>query len=415
MVELLIAIVIGGIITTSAVSLLVDVVASRSKAENLRRTREEWRIATHFIESEIALAEEIITDPESISIPAECGINNTQFTHAIIFPLIRPMGSSAENSAVVPPAIYGVQPMNTEASQSGQVLVRCGPSIQDGEHNAGFYSSSICRNGQTEQCREIIFDQLGKRDDCQLGFCINSTQCDSRSLMGHGLRFLLLAKGLSSHAQSPYGQCLGSQPRVNPVYHFPDESSACNGSGNVNRRDLLYVTKDPALNYREPKPALSLPQGAIKATQQVVMCGDDFFHSMEGSNKNDIIESQSTTIDTLLQGGDGNDRLLGGQSNDTLQGGAGDDILIGGPGDDTLEGGSGKNSYVIQDNDQIEGGAGVDIIFIKRPKSRVVRRNCGRTSCVLTDTGSYNGDPAFRATIRNGDILIFLDGRETLY
>ena len=111
---------------------------------------------------------------------------------------------------------------------------------------------------------------------------------------------------------------------------------------------------------------------------------------------------------------DGDDRLLGGDANDTIEGGAGDDVLIGGAGDDTLKGGSGKNTYLIEEDDTIEGSDGVEIIYIRRPKSNVSMSNCSKSKCTISDDSSYNGDPKFKATITKGDVLIFLDGRETL-
>ena len=414
LVELLVGMIIGLIVVSSAGNLIVNTVKSRSNAEELRRKRDEWKLATNFIEAEIALAGQVITNSDEIDIPSECGILSREFSHAVVFPLERPMGIDDENSQVLAPAIYAIQSIKDGSAIAGQALVRCGPQVNDGEKNRGFYTSEICAKGQSRNCRQVILDNLSSREDCQKGFCISTPNCNSTSLQGQGLRFLLLANGLSTSQKSPYGQCLGTQSRVAPVYYYPDESSACNGSGNVNRRDLLYVTRDPSIEYSGTQPKLRLPQGAIKQDQQVVMCGDDFFYKVEGSSQNDIIESQSTDKNITLEGGDGNDRLLGGQGNDTLEGGQGDDILIGGPGADYLNGGSGKNSYLVHGNDQINGGQGVDIIFIRRPKSQVVINSCSKSTCRITDEDSYNGEPPFQALIKNGDVLIFLDGRKIL-
>ena len=98
----------------------------------------------------------------------------------------------------------------------------------------------------------------------------------------------LLANGLSTNSASPYGQCLGTKSRVAPVYYFPDTRNVCAGKGNVNKRDLLYVSKDPSLDDSsyglEGERTLELPQGAIDGDQQVVMCGVNFFDVIEGSD-----------------------------------------------------------------------------------------------------------------------------------
>ncbi len=78
-------------------------------------------------------------------------------------------------------------------------------------------------------------------------------------------------------------------------------------------------------------------------------------------------------IDTMLDGGAGNDRLESRAGNDLLRGGPGNDHLIGGPGNDILEGGDGRDKLVGGDgndlliggegNDSLEGGRGDDVLL----------------------------------------------------
>ena len=75
-----------------------------------------------------------------------------------------------------------------------------------------------------------------------------------------------------------------------------------------------------------------------------------------GLDGNDTIEVEdNVSIDTILDGGAGNDTLLGGSGNDVLLGQAGDDNLSGRKGRDILVGGAGK--------DKLDGGDGEDILF----------------------------------------------------
>jgi Ca2+-binding RTX toxin-like protein len=205
------------------------------------------------------------------------------------------------------------------------------------------------------------------------------------------------------------------------VHYFPDTSNVCSGAGNINRRNLLYLSKDPSrdddLYGPEGDRTLELPQGAIEADQQVVMCGANFFDVIKGSDQNDIIAASdmtNTKSDKAVEiyGGGGDDRLLGGEGNDTIEGGAGDDVLIGGKGNDTLKGGSGKNTYLVgEGEDIVEGSDGVDIIFIPKSKSDLGKLdNCSKLNCVVTGSS----EPGFKATITEGDVLIFLDGRKRL-
>jgi len=428
LVELLIALGMSAVVVMVAVNLVIQTMQARSSAEELRRKRTEWNLARRFIESEVTSATRIITDVDAIEIPEECGIELDEFTHAIVFPLERPMrvrsnASLRENHQILPMAIYGVQSIDDGSVISGKALVRCGPRINHENSYGGFYEAELCANGQASSCREVILDNLGSNDECNDGFCVNATACKSNELDRQGLRFLMLINGLSNNSRSPYGQCIGTKSRVAPVYYFPDTRNVCAGVGNINKRDLLYVSKDPSLDPSrygpEGRRTLELPQGAIDGDQQVVMCGVNFFDVIEGSNQNDIIEASDVTMAeddkaVELKGGSGNDRLLGGDANDTIEGGDGDDVLIGGAGDDLLRGGNGKNTYLVEGNDTINGSDGVDIIFIKRPKENVNFNSCSRASCTASDNSSYNGNAPFEANITQGNILIFLDGRKEI-
>ena len=144
------------------------------------------------------------------------------------------------------------------------------------------------------------------------------------------------------------------------------------------------MSRDTAITYKDSEPELELPQGAIKSSQQVIMCGADFFHVIKGSSQSDIIEAQTTTkskIEAILYGGKGDDRLLGGSNADSLYGQDGDDTLIGGDGSDELIGGDGKNIYLIKGNDNITGGSGVDIIYVPRPIESVTVESWTTEDC----------------------------------
>ena len=426
LVELLIAMSVSSVVVIAATNVVIQSMQWRANAEELRRKRSEWNLARRFVEEEVTSSTRVITDLAAIEIPEECGIENDEFTHAIVFPLERPMrvkadSSLRENFQVLPTAIYGVQNIDDGSVVSGNALVRCGPRINQGSSYGGFYEAELCAAGQDTNCREVILDNLGSDDDCPDGFCVNATGCESSALDRRGLRFYLLANGLSTNSRSPYGQCLGTQSRVAPVHYFPDTRNVCSGAGNVNRRNLLYLSKDPSKDDdfygTEGDRTLELPQGAIEGDQQVVMCGTNFFDVIKGSDQNDIIAASdmtNTKSDKTVEidGGGGGDRLSGGDGNDTIKGGAGDDVLIGGKGDDTLIGGSGKNTYLVgEGEDIVEGSDGVDIIFIPKIKSELSGLDsCSKSNCEVT----YSSAPGFTATITKGDVLIFLDGRKRL-
>jgi len=406
LVELLIVMAIGAILIAIAGNFVVDIIATGGNAEALRRKRVEWQRTVAFIEAEVALADQVITTAEGINIPSSCGISPTEFRHAIVFPMERPMGSVNPNTGVVPAAIYAVQLISDRSWQSGYALVRCGPSIG----SDGYYGTTLCRTGITTSCREVLIDGLADAQDFQ----VEETNNTSSSLGGKGLRFQLRLPGLSKSSRSPYGQWVATQARVAPVFNFPDTSSACTCTSencNISTSNLLYVTADPGVATTS---TLKLPLGGIGSGQQVVMCGKSWVNLMEASSSNDIIEQLTEAGATTLRGMGGNDRLLGGGGNDVLDGGDGDDLLIGGAGADSLLGGNGKNSYLIQGDDTVTGGDGVDIVYIPRARSNLSLSNCNKNSCTVSGANLSTQEPAFRAILTKADMLVFRDGRYAL-
>ena len=124
LVELLIALSVSTVVVMGAANLVIQTMQARSSAEELRRKRTEWNLARRFIEAEVSSATRVITDVAAIEIPKECGIESDEFTHAIVFPLERPMrvrndASLRENFQVLPSAIYGVQTIDDGSMISG--------------------------------------------------------------------------------------------------------------------------------------------------------------------------------------------------------------------------------------------------------------------------------------------------------
>ena len=89
---------ISTVVVMVAANLVMQSMQSRANAEELRRKRAEWNLARRFVEAEVSSATRIITDSAAINIPEECGISDDEFTHAIVFPLERPMRVRADSS-----------------------------------------------------------------------------------------------------------------------------------------------------------------------------------------------------------------------------------------------------------------------------------------------------------------------------
>lgn len=115
-----------------------------------------------------------------------------------------------------------------------------------------------------------------------------------------------------------------------------------------------------------------------------------FRSSLIGTSLNDIINGFAG--DDRLFGLAGNDRLNGGTGTDVLYGGAGNDTLRGGTGRDTLYGGSG-NDNILSDGDRgfYYGGSGNDVMFSGIGGETMD----GGTGIDLIDHTAFNGAYSF--------------------
>lgn len=115
-----------------------------------------------------------------------------------------------------------------------------------------------------------------------------------------------------------------------------------------------------------------------------------------GNVGNDTLNASALTVDSLLDGGDGDDKLYGGSAsddatggsgaddiygyagNDALKGDGGDDRLFGGADDDTLTGGSG--------DDELWGGSGNDTAMFTGLESEYIVTDLGGGKETVEDT-----------------------------
>ena len=95
-------------------------------------------------------------------------------------------------------------------------------------------------------------------------------------------------------------------------------------------------------------------------------------------------EATSTNVaETIIDGGDGADRLTGGTGEDSFAGGLGNDVLVGGDGDDALDGGFG--------DDVLTGDAGSDE-FIGGDGEDTLHAEDGRDEPVACGLGNDTGE-----------------------
>ncbi|WP_153785027.1 calcium-binding protein [Pseudomonas sp. EMN2] len=98
-----------------------------------------------------------------------------------------------------------------------------------------------------------------------------------------------------------------------------------------------------------------------KAKTEMLLEGGEGNDRLLGGNKDDVIRGHAGHDE--LEGGKGDDILLGGKGSDVLDGGKGDDYLHGGDSADVLIGDTGKDVLVGgKGDDLLEGGPGADVL-----------------------------------------------------
>ncbi|NDC63945.1 MAG: hypothetical protein EBZ59_08200 [Planctomycetia bacterium] len=132
--------------------------------------------------------------------------------------------------------------------------------------------------------------------------------------------------------------------------------------GDANRArpdDTIVVERNPA-DSRQLRAVVngvvvgSRPEAAVRTIVVNGGLGDDSIR---------IAIPGNTRINTILNGGPGNDTIRGGDGRDAIDGGPGDDTINGGKGDDVISGGSGNDSLVGGDgSDVLRGGTGRDVL-----------------------------------------------------
>ena len=402
LVELLLAVSIGGLISAVAADAMLTHLRANERLEATERLRADWSRTVHFIESEVALSERVITAKTSgggigISLN-QCGTTidpSTEFRFAL------------EIRRDLPPAIYYVR-ANPSSDPNGNLewhkdqssLWRCGPII----NQEGNYSNEISGNASYTVSNQRLVDGLIEATESTAACSLTTSTTSSG--VSKTLQFNLCLQGIASKG---YTQAATTHSRISPVFTYPTLTSLCSNEN-------LTIEGFYKLSGGTPDAELlEVPQGAVEADQDVLICGYGGGDTINGSTANDVLEGgekDPETSGSIISGLTGNDRLRGSRAGDTLIGGDGNDVLIGWDGDDRLVGDAGKNDYLPGlGNDTIVGGDGLDVIFFDQVRSHYTINSCNRSSCTVTHT---DDDITYTVTATGAEILIFRDGREDL-
>ena len=422
--ELIIAAALGTGLAIVVSQLMVSHLQSNARSESLQRQREDWKRATRFIESEIAMSGRIFTASEAISIPASCDLQTSEIKLALDLP------------RELPPVIYGVRLLNSSTSsvdrsqwigegqddQNFGLLIRCGPSLKITSNGDDDYDGS-----STNQT--VVLDGI---DTSGAGGGLNIKVHDSKSAS-----FSLALKGLANSRFSGnpiyFGLRLGSgsYSRINPIASFPEESSICQRLCGIDPDTGERGCQDVGSYYVVPvsDSTFTVPYEGLTENDNITVCSLIPSTSITGGDRSDVIDglmpSPTSSPGVTINGGDGRNVLFGTPGSDTLTAGAGDDVIVGRAGSDTIDGGNGNNSYSpwpsLNDpaisnlgslnTTTITGGSGLDIVYLRGNKNEFSSISLCSTSSGCTIKPS-DSSLKLSLILKEGiDVLVFKDAR----
>lgn len=386
LVELLVAATVGTLVAAAAGDLMLSNTRSGAALEATQRLRTDWSRVSHFIESEVALSERVITNASLLNL-AQCSptISATEFRFGL------------EVRRDLPPAIYFVKSnaVNSLEWNGDSSLWRCGPSIDVN----GEYTDVISGNSASQLTAQRLVD--GMTDGCKLRL----KEPQPTGGVSKSLRYVLCIRGLTNYS---YAQSVNTYSRISPVFSYPNTNSLC--SDQFLTIEGFYKLEGGTTNANE----LEIPSTGLSQYDDILICGYGGGDTINGSTANDVLEAgdsgASPEAGANINAFSGSDRLLGGPGNDTLSGGDGDDVLIDGDGNDSLNGGSGDNQYLVgAGSNIITGGNGLDVVFLDQNNADIDGlSSCERSNCRLT----YSVDGTDASVSATGvEVIIFRDGR----
>ena len=389
LVELLIAATLGSLVTITASNILVGQLRTGGNLSATQNLRQDWNRTAHFIESEAALSERIITN--------SANINLNQCTTAITSDEFR---FAMDIRRDLPLAIYYIK--NNPGSQALELkgthsLYRCGPGID----RDGNYTNIISTSSNSSVTTALLVD--GMSATCQ----IDSSSIQPANSSGKSLRYELCLQGMSNNR---YAQTINTYSRVSPIFSYPSTRALCN----TEEQTIEGFTSREGTTGAD---TLNADDGALDGTSAVLICGYGGGDTLNGSAFDDVLEAgaigSSPEPGATLNGYAGSDRLMGAAGNDTLSGGDGDDVLISGSGTDSLNGGNGDNQYLAGPGTKtITGGTGLDVVYLELNKSEISGlSSCSRSSCSLSGSSNGNG---YSVSASNVEVIMFRDGRHDI-
>lgn len=388
LVELLVASLIAGIVSTLTWNILIQSAKGDVRAEFRRRLHQDWQQATSLIQSEIALSD--VIESQSLS-PAHvkatgCGLLQDQSARLKL---------KMHLLGTLPEIIYGVRKISTLPDEYSKkllggpdagVLIRCGPRMtisNDGriEYIQGNYQQSI------------VLDNLNLSENDGLHI-IGGMQ--SQKFVDFSLSMIDNLSGTDDKAIRTKTFNSGAVSRINEVPPIPSSQSVCVAvcqtkdvdCGN-NLVTLLKTDDSFYVASEREEPAFGT---------ETICTNRPYSYSqgMQGVNGNYVMDGNPTpnrnnpSRVTLIGGQQGRNILLGSPADDFIEGGEKHDALIGRGGNDQLEGKGGNDSFLpwSETSQQagstisINGGTGFDRVYLKGDQNTyLMAPKCDDNTC----------------------------------
>ena len=371
LVELLVASLIAGIVSTLTWNILIQSAKGDVRAEFRRRLHQDWQQATSLIQSEIALSDVIESQSLSPAHVKATGCELLQDQSARLKLKMHLLGT-------LPEIIYGVRKISTLPDEYSKkllggpnagVLIRCGPRMtisNDGriEYTQGNYQQSI------------VLDNLDLSENDGLDIIGGMS---SQKFVDFSLSMIDNLSGADDEAIRTKKFNSGGVSRINEVPPIPSDQSVCEAVCQTKDVDCgnnlvtLLKTDDSFYEAGErEEPAFGT---------ETICTNRPYSYSqgMQGANGNYVMDGNPTpkrnnpSRVTLIGGQRGRNILLGSPADDFMEGGEKHDALIGRGGNDQLDGKGGNDSFLpwSETSQQagstisINGGVGFDRVYLK--------------------------------------------------
>ena len=415
LVELLVASVVAGLVSTITWYILIESTKSDVRAEFRRRLHEDWNRATTLIQSEISLSDFIQStnlSPDQVT-ASGCELlqNADEGDLKLRMHLV----------GALPDIIYGIRRIGSLPEEESRkwtggadagVLIRCGPRMTIGENGKieyiqGNYQQSIVldnidlsdgglRIGEENTSQKLVEFSLSMNEN------INNE--DSATIRTRTLN----SRGVS---------------RINEVPPIPSDQSVCETICTDVDVDCGFdvttlLSPRDARVYEAPINSGSVFGTDTICTNRSLLLGDE----IDGANGNYVMDGNPTPgrdnpKRVILKGGKGRNIILGTPAADMLEGGPKHDALIGRGGNDTLLGNAGNDSLLPWSSTSqesslvsIDGGDGYDRVYLKDAASAysLYNANCISSYCLKSNAGGG------KLSLSNVEQLVFKQSVQTL-